>query len=782
MSSSYDFATLAPDDFERLVADLVGAMLGERLQEFKEGRDAGVDLRYATPEHPQSLVVQCKLFATNAYRRLVKVLERDELPKIRRLKPERYLFATSVPLSPPQKDGLAGLLSPWCQSSNDVLGREDLNGLLRAFPAIEKQHFKLWLTSTEMLQSIVSAGVWSLTASTVEEVRREICRFYEHPGVGAAKQLLEDYHHCLIVGVPGIGKTTLAQILMYQYIGDGYMPVIVSADIEEAWSVVRANEQRSDKIIILYDDFLGQVDFQTQKLEKNEDRRLISLIDYVERTASVRLLLTTREYILADAMKHYAALARDSGKIQRFVLQLGHYDEASRAKILFNHLYFSDLPSSRLNAFVTHSMYWRIIRHQNYNPRIIRSIAEHRKFSSLSDREYEQAIVNLLDDPTDVWGHAFDNQITPDSRRFMLALWALGPRVPLSLLREQLVQAFKPIDNLDFDSRMLHCLRELDGNFIHTLRCQVGLRPVTGSDTLVSFHNPSVRDFLEKRVKAQSSLLDDSARAITTFDQALTILKAFSSLPVDEGKRLMRREVFRAAVGLLGAPSPEPATFRGLQYIRTPPPDVFSRSAALIGLCGDQYDVDQLRSAIAPWFATSEAIEEAVSRSSLTSVTALLWRCAQCEPWESDRPVLLSTEVAHAREVLSAIAADEASSASSFAELLDIFDAFDKPELHSVIPALVTRWNIGQIAERLLAEADAGEVSTDRLRDEVENLGLCAAHLDMDVDDWLADLSRLLPKSEPKVEPTDSSLGRNYARELDIESLFMSLHNIRDSE
>ena len=79
--ADYDFAAcLSPLDFELLSKDLLEAELGIQLENFSEGRDGGIDLRYAparatgrtafspvarnAPQAPPQLIVQCKRYST----------------------------------------------------------------------------------------------------------------------------------------------------------------------------------------------------------------------------------------------------------------------------------------------------------------------------------------------------------------------------------------------------------------------------------------------------------------------------------------------------------------------------------------------------------------------------------------------------------------------------------------------------------------------------------------------------------------------------------------------
>lgn len=161
--ADYDFTiSLSPLDFEVLSKDLVEAELGIHLETFAEGRDKGIDLRYApsrsaagnsifklptlrTPQKPPELIVQCKRYSS--FSSLKSELKNTELEKIAALKPSRYILTTSVSLSPQQVEDIKELLSPFVQSTGDIYGRERLNRILAKHPDIERRHLKLWLNS-----------------------------------------------------------------------------------------------------------------------------------------------------------------------------------------------------------------------------------------------------------------------------------------------------------------------------------------------------------------------------------------------------------------------------------------------------------------------------------------------------------------------------------------------------------------------------------------------------------------------------------------------------------
>src|SRR5258708_2161611 len=119
----YDFKQLSPADFEDLTRDLLQQEWGILLESFKSGRDQGIDLRFATGDNGH-LIVQCKRFVDSTVAKLVRHLQTEELPKITKLAPNRYVLVTALPLSPADKQKIFQVLSPYIHSVADILGNE----------------------------------------------------------------------------------------------------------------------------------------------------------------------------------------------------------------------------------------------------------------------------------------------------------------------------------------------------------------------------------------------------------------------------------------------------------------------------------------------------------------------------------------------------------------------------------------------------------------------------------------------------------------------------------
>src|SRR5271166_6355445 len=98
--AEYDFQQLSPHDLEILARDLLQAGWAIALENFKTGKDEGIDLRFASARG--KVIVQCKHYVRTGLAGLLRDLKK-ETAKVRLLKPIRYVLVTSVSLSPANK-------------------------------------------------------------------------------------------------------------------------------------------------------------------------------------------------------------------------------------------------------------------------------------------------------------------------------------------------------------------------------------------------------------------------------------------------------------------------------------------------------------------------------------------------------------------------------------------------------------------------------------------------------------------------------------------------------
>ncbi|MFJ2527310.1 restriction endonuclease [Pseudomonas helmanticensis] len=530
---TYDFTTLSPSDFEGLIADLFSKEWNTQLEIFKEGKDGGVDLLNSrVPSGSPQTIVQCKRYGPDKLSQLMAStkLERAKLEKI---KPQRYVLVTSVPLSKKNKDSLIDILSPFCTNTSDIYGGEEVNSLIRKYPGIEQSHFKLWISSTAVLERVLNAKVFAITDATVETTMQEIRKLVPHSGLKRALDLINTQRHVLIVGNPGIGKTTLARMLLCHFLKDGFEPAWIMGNIDEAWSIVQGAAKSDRKFALVYDDFLGQLEFSSKRFEKNEDQSLFMLMEKVSRTENLRLVMTTREYILEDAKRVHGVFASKADEIIKCTLSLGDYSESARGKVLFNHLYFSDLPDSRMTKLLNTRAYKNIIKHRHFNPRVVESISKNANSHLLNDDEFIKFIEHEFENPAKLWEHPFNQEISHLSRQLLVALWSFGRATTLQELQLSAESMNESIAPEMIDKQFKDSIRQIDGNFILTDRLSKAWHPNEKKYNVANFQNPSVREFVQKLVMETPAWLLRVSQTIHNFDQVDEILSAAEKLDCD---------------------------------------------------------------------------------------------------------------------------------------------------------------------------------------------------------------------------------------------------------
>lgn len=493
----HNFALLSPTDFEELCRDLLQRKLGVDLQAFTKGRDGGIDLRHA-PVLGCNWIVQCKHYSGSSFSTLKSKLKNEELPKLSKLKPDRYILATSLGLTPPRVDELFELLKPHCKSTHDIVSKDDLDGQLRDSPDIEQSHFKLWVTSEPILSRIIHNDLFVQSILTKDEVSKRAALYVQTDALtNARKRLIRD-RVCILSGVPGVGKTTLAEMLLLDYLAKDWQLVSLHQNVSEGLRAYQQNPKA--KQVFYYDDFLGQIS-SGEKLAKNEDRVLLKLMKSVQATPRKRFVLTTREYILAQAKAEHERLANSEIDLYRFVVNCDDYGDYEKAKILANHLYFHGVPRGHIESLIDGAKFRKIIKHKNYSPRIVEWLTGQAETSSCKPSGYLAHFVSKLDNPAKLWNHAFNRQLSESSRHLLFVFATIGD----AAFGHELEQVFERFYSQQ--SSRLHIARtsndfrsslnELEGAFIR-IHADSGER-------VIQFHNPSILDFLKSELRTKAT-------------------------------------------------------------------------------------------------------------------------------------------------------------------------------------------------------------------------------------------------------------------------------------
>ncbi|WP_405959141.1 restriction endonuclease [Streptomyces sp. NBC_00868] len=520
-----NYTDLSPHDFEILVRDLLQAEFGVLMETFPQGRDGGVDIRLHR-NGEESIVIQCKHSPGKTFSQIKGQLQ-SEAGKVSGRFSVRYILATSASITRANKAEIVGIFSGTMLSEVDILGVDDIENLLKRHPEVETRNFKLWITSSAVLEFLMNSELHRRSASLVEKIvgRR---RLYVHSeAFPAALTVLGRHHVCVISGEPGIGKTTLAETLLVKLMADhDWQPHVASediSDIERLWNP-------SKRQVFLYDDFLGQNSL-LDNLNKNEDSRLAQVIDRVRKSDNKLLIMTTREYILRQAQQVYEPLHRvpslDEGKI---ILNLAHYTREQKARIFYNHVYFADLSSGSRYSILREKRYRNIVDHPNFNPRLIELVTSNFESSGVTPDGFYDYIVRALDDPSDLWEKIFQTQLSEAERSLLLVLATVREKLEFGDLLRAL-NFYEDSSRIPRTSRhqLRLMLKKLHGTFLRIdsdVRLDDqgnGLHPENPS-TVIGFANPSFVDYISKYLASHPDEISLMVQGCLYFEQVETLV------------------------------------------------------------------------------------------------------------------------------------------------------------------------------------------------------------------------------------------------------------------
>jgi hypothetical protein len=518
--TEYDFRALSPTDFERMVGDLLNADLGLRLHSYPEGRDQGIDLRQVTPDGTTT-IVQCKHYVKSGRATFLTAV-RGEVDKPARRMAHRYLFVTSRELSPGLQDEVAGILDA---TVADVWGRHALNDALGRNPDVERRHFKLWLSSTAALETIINAGRWQRSEALLADVAERAKYWVGTPAYAAVGGILEREGVCVVTGPPGAGKTFLAEMIALRAAYDGWQIIQLADEVEEAWDSLRPDSMQ----LFIYDDFLGQAELKATAA--SEAKSLVNFVAHVRRLRQCkRLIVTSREQVLSQA-----ASAASDGLRQltcdppRYTVAPSAYGSATRAEILFNHLYFSALAPGEHDRLAVDSRMMTIVGDPSYSPRVVAAVTARIPQQATADEVLDRIIL-ALGNPDELWAVSFD-VLTPLAKAIILALATMPPHpVPHAELR-YLTEATGSV--LDWKA----ALKSLEPTWVKVTRSEAN-KPV-------SFSNPGCRDYVLGRLD-DVDLAEEQLGRLKRLRQLVSLSLSAGLLAADSHSTTSRQNLSQA--------------------------------------------------------------------------------------------------------------------------------------------------------------------------------------------------------------------------------------------
>lgn len=525
--ADYDFSTLDDKDLEALSRDLLNKKYGLKLQDFRTGRDGGIDLRYAGDGPAPKIIAQVKHYLGSGVTKLKHDLL-AEYEKVSPLNPEKYLVVTSVSLSAKDKDDMVKASKGLIKQPDDVFGQEDLNALLREFGDVLKSWYKLWLTNTEVLSRILNNASYTRSDFTIETIQKRVKIYVETQDFNEALDILFEQKVLMITGVPGIGKTTIAEMIVYHILEKGHELISV-ANIDEAEA--RFSADPKSKQLFYFDDFLG-ANFLEFTSAAGKASRIALFIERIRNSHNKFMLLTTRTVILNKMRQLSDKIERLGLKNNEYEIQLTSYSDFDKARILYKHMYFSELDRELLNVIFHERFYMRIIKHKNYSPRIVEYITNKKIVHGLSPAQFRAQVVSSLDVPDEIWRHSFETQIEEAHRAFLFTLFTFKGYAEESLVNKAYLARLeyeRTVSGLAFEGNVIDStVRILQGGFIDVLYDQ------SQKQRYYRYVNPSLADFIGRVVVGNEVYLTatvHSAVSLQQLEKLNPILMGFTFSP-----------------------------------------------------------------------------------------------------------------------------------------------------------------------------------------------------------------------------------------------------------
>lgn len=529
--SNYDFSTLSPLDFEKLTCDLMNAYFKKNdigsFQTFKAGRDKGIDLLSSTPENDYEIIGQVKHYIKSPYSKLIYDLKNTEKDKVFKLNPGTYIVVTSLELSHQNKSEIKQIFEPYIPSIDNIFGRDDLNRILRNNRHIEESHYKLWFSSTIILNKLLNYKFQGRRKEFTNKVLKKKFRlFVITKDFYKAKLSLEKNRFIILTGEPGVGKSTLSDMLIYNYIKDDYQLNIIYDDIKD----IEFNLIDDDsKQLFYFDDFLGHTQEEINK-SKSAENALIRIISRIEDLKNKFLILNTRKFILNSFLEDSERFRKFNPLRSETKIELVSYSYSTKRRILENHILESNLDENQIKTIK--NLAHRICSDKNFTPRIIEFFTDS-EVLNLSTEDYESFILNNLKNPKEIWSHAYLYQITDYDRFLLNSLYSLNSEATIEKLKIAYEKRLnfevknnnfkKPINSFD------ESLRRLNDGFIIINDTFDDIFNKYHNTPYVGFINHSLEDYLKYSITSNNSEIERILFGSIYIDQWYFFFKPFMS-------------------------------------------------------------------------------------------------------------------------------------------------------------------------------------------------------------------------------------------------------------
>lgn len=488
-----NYGNLNDVEFEYLCQDIMQEKLGIEIHHFAVGCDGGIDL--CDNVHTKNVIVQVKHYYNSTVAQLISSLK-NELKKVKLLNPKHYYVCCSKSLTPKRIEEIYNLFSDFMDSPSNVITLDDIDGFLTNEKNINvlKKHYKLWIESTGILQNIINSETFIDCEVLLSSIENDKKFFVETQAFYKALHYLENNKTLFIVGNPGVGKTITSKMLVLYYAAIKYK-VRYTTNTTDLQSLKKSISQNpKEKEIILIDDCFGQAYFQ---MKDSQNEELLSLIKYINLSTNKRLILNSRVTIYQEARERNLELVKsfDNDECKAYIIDMNNISDIEKAKIFYNHLVFNNVQKEYFDDIKKDKRYLKIIKHKNYNPRIIEFICNPRHYENIKSNSYYNFILNHLNNPKEIWKDEYERRLQKTDRILLSTIYSFSDLyTDLDLIRKNFDKRLSTETNIDIT------VNQFESSLTRLLEGFVILIDIDKTKK-ISMVNPSVNDYLDGFLK-----------------------------------------------------------------------------------------------------------------------------------------------------------------------------------------------------------------------------------------------------------------------------------------
>ena len=485
-----NYANLSDPEFEYLCKDVMSRKLSTNLQRFGKGQDGGIDLC----SKDKNKIVQVKHYVKTDFNGLLSALKKEVL-KVDELKPKEYYVCCQKELTPKNKDDIFKLFSKYMESTENIITKLELDEFLEAPENIDivRKHYKLWLESTNILTDIYSNEIFVDAQALLSDIDWEKKFFVKTRAYDEALKTLEKSNVLIIVGNPGVGKTVISKMLVLYYATQGYR-VRYTSDGTDLNALKKSLSQSPDcKEVILLDDCFGQAYFKMKETQENE---LLQLIKYIKGNRNKLLIMNSRISIYQEAKRKTHNLINSFARkeYQVYILNIEEMSIEEKARIFYNHLYFNDVPNEYYQNIKLNHNYRKIVKHNNYNPRVIEFVCMPTNFRTVMPTGFSDFVMDCLNKPEEIWKNEYEDRLGEADRILLNTLYSLTDTT-VSLEMVKACFEYRVLKESSLNSSINHFNQALE----RLIESMVKIVDDKGNKMLAA-SNPSVNDFLREYI------------------------------------------------------------------------------------------------------------------------------------------------------------------------------------------------------------------------------------------------------------------------------------------